>query len=148
MYVKGSWINAYGSHICHLWTKCPARNQITGRLAFKNSIEHLDWIDNKSKELISEKSNAMKAMVGLPDWMLEADKLDDFYAGLSFSKTSHFQNLMNFHLWEMSRKLRTMHLVDDVDWPVESTDVNAFQWREHNQICMFFMRSISNWIRY
>lgn len=113
------------------------------RVAFKESIEQLDWIDSKTKELILEKGNAMKIFIGSPDEVLDADKLDDFYADLSFNETSHVDNLMHFQQWEINRKLKTFHLADDVDWTRNPTVVNAYQFREYNKISMYFYEIIS-----
>lgn len=107
------------------------------RQAFKNSIKRLDWIESRTKELILEKLNATKIVVGAPDGISETEKLDDFYAGLSFNGTSHLENLMNFQRWQINRKLNTLHLIDDADWTRNPTVVNAFQLREYNKISMY-----------
>lgn len=103
------------------------------RSAFNNSIKRLDWIDSGTKQSILDKSNAMTIFVGPPEWAFEADKLDEFYAELTFEETSHVENIINFRLWEKSIRLKRSHL----DWHINPTDVNAYYILQYNAICLY-----------
>lgn len=106
------------------------------RLTFENSIKQLDWIDSRMKKSTSGKLNATEIVVGAPDGISDTEKVNDFYAGLSFDETSHFDNLMHFQQWQFNKKLNTLHLVDDADWTWNPTEVNAFNFLECNKIGM------------
>lgn len=107
------------------------------RLAFKNSIKHYNWIDSQTKYTILEKINLMKIFVGAPEWIGEADKLDQFYAGLKMNEKSHLENIINCYQWEISRQLKTLHLVGVMEWPVSPAEVGAYYLPDYNVICLY-----------
>lgn len=107
------------------------------RLAFNNSIKQLDWIDDETKQLILDKLHSMKSFVGLPDRLTEADKLDDFYAGLRFNETSHLENILSFHQWEIRRKLKTLHSVGNMELPIKPSDYNSLHYLQYNSISSY-----------
>lgn len=107
------------------------------RRAFNDSIEQSDWIDNETKQSILDKSNAMKIFVGAPKWIDDAEKLDEFYAGLEIDEESHFGNIMNCHQWQINRKLKTLDLVGNVEWPVNPSIVGAYHFQGYNAVCLY-----------
>lgn len=108
------------------------------RLAFYKSIKEEIWIDRKTKDLILEKLNATKTFIGIPDWVHDAAKLDAFYDGVNLTETSHLKNLLNSQQWQMHKKLKTIHTIDnDMEWMERPTDMNAFHFYKHNAIGLY-----------
>lgn len=107
------------------------------RLAFYKSIKEEIWIDRNTKNLILEKLNATKTFIGIPDWVHDGAKLDAFYEGVNLTETSHLKNLLNLQQWQMTKKLKTIHTIDDMEWMEKPTDMNAFHSYEHNAIGLY-----------
>lgn len=52
------------------------------REAFKENLLYLDWMDAGTRKLAKEKADAITDMIGFPEYILEADKLDEKYLGV------------------------------------------------------------------
>lgn len=48
-------------------------------VAFKNMINNLDWMDAPTKKVAIEKLDAMKTVVGYPEFVLNNTGLDNVY---------------------------------------------------------------------
>ena len=54
------------------------------REAFKENLQSLEWMDVTTKKLATEKADAITDMIGFPDFILDANKLDEKYEGVNF----------------------------------------------------------------
>lgn len=115
------------------------------RSEFYKSIKQEIWIDRKTEKLILEKLNATKTFIGIPDWALESVKLDAFYADVNLTETSYLRNLLILQRWQMNKKLKTIHTIDDMEWMGIPSDMNAVHFYEHNAIGLYshFMEPFS-----
>lgn len=103
------------------------------REAFDSLVQQADWMDSGTKCSTLEKSHAMKSLVGFPDWLLKPDKLDEYYAGLSFHSKTHLVKIILVLDWQMREKLRSLYSTEDIEWATTPTNVNAFLSSECNK---------------
>ncbi|GLH13636.1 Uncharacterized protein GBIM_18167 [Gryllus bimaculatus] len=54
------------------------------RSAFAARVSRLDWMDARTKAATREKVAAMTSFVGFPDWLLDAQSLEEYYQGFPF----------------------------------------------------------------
>ena len=50
------------------------------RLAFEESLPGLDWMDSATKTRAIDKARAVYPMIGYPDYITDAKKLDEHYS--------------------------------------------------------------------
>lgn len=53
------------------------------RNAFKDNLPNLSWMDDRTRMLAREKADHINQMIGFPDFILNPDKLNDKYEGVS-----------------------------------------------------------------
>jgi len=56
--------------------------------AFSALVRSADWMDAGTKIATLDKAAAVKQFVGFPEWLLDKDELQQYYAGVS--KPRHF----------------------------------------------------------
>lgn len=52
--------------------------------SFEYLVEKSNWMDDETKIRTLKKSSKIKTLIGFPEWILDNEKLDDFYKGVSF----------------------------------------------------------------
>lgn len=53
------------------------------RNAFKDNLANLTWMDDRTRNLAKEKADHINQMIGFPDFILNPEKLNDKYEGVS-----------------------------------------------------------------
>jgi len=53
------------------------------RKAFEDNLQSLGWMDPETRKLAEEKADAITDMIGYPEFILNATKLDEKYEGVS-----------------------------------------------------------------
>lgn len=53
------------------------------RNAFKDNLPNLVWMDDRTRQLAKEKADHINQMIGFPDFILNPEKLNDKYEGVS-----------------------------------------------------------------
>lgn len=104
------------------------------RTAFENLVREINWMDAGTKCSTLLKSQAMKSLVGFPEWILEPGKLDEHYAGLEFNVSTHLSNMIDVLTWQMTKKLKTLNEIEEIGWATTPTNVNAFHTFQANAI--------------
>jgi hypothetical protein len=51
--------------------------------AFDNLVRSADWMDEDSKVATMDKAEAVKQFIGFPEWLLDKNQLQEYYAGVS-----------------------------------------------------------------
>ncbi|XP_077785817.1 endothelin-converting enzyme 2 isoform X2 [Podarcis muralis] len=105
------------------------------RTAFEESLDHLDWMDEKTKQAAKEKADSIYDMIGFPEFILDDKELDDVYDGYEVSEDSFFQNMLNFYNFSarfMADQLRKPPNRDQ--WSMTPQTVNAYYLPTKNGI--------------
>ncbi|XP_036447593.1 membrane metallo-endopeptidase-like 1 isoform X2 [Colossoma macropomum] len=105
--------------------------------AFVETLEELNWMDDKSKRMARDKAMAIKDQIGYPDFILEEenDRLDLEYKHLNFSKDAYFENMLKNVRAAAQKSLRKLREPVDTDfWMIGAAVVNAFYSPNRNQI--------------
>lgn len=58
--------------------------------SFKELLNQTTWIDDETKELATEKVNAMLLRIGYPDFILQAELLNERYKDVRITKLIFF----------------------------------------------------------
>nr|XP_005996806.1 PREDICTED: endothelin-converting enzyme 2 isoform X1 [Latimeria chalumnae] len=105
------------------------------RVAFKEGLDELDWMDDQTRQAAKEKADAIYDMIGFPDFILDDKELDDVYDGYEVSEDSFFQNMLNFYNFSaklMADQLRKPPNRDQ--WSMTPQTVNAYYLPTKNEI--------------
>ncbi|XP_062987940.1 endothelin-converting enzyme 2 isoform X2 [Elgaria multicarinata webbii] len=105
------------------------------RTAFEESLDHLDWMDEKTRRAAKEKADSIYDMIGFPEFILDNKELDDVYDGYDVSEDSFFQNMLNFYNFSakfMADQLRKPPNRDQ--WSMTPQTVNAYYLPTKNGI--------------
>ena len=54
------------------------------KAAFDQMIAELDWMDADTRARAHTKLRAIRPFVGIPDWINNSEKLNEFYEGVSY----------------------------------------------------------------
>lgn len=54
------------------------------QVSFDNFLSQIDWMDAKTKKMTLQKSNAMKSLIGFPEWLLNKTALEQEFHDVSF----------------------------------------------------------------
>ncbi|XP_053161461.1 endothelin-converting enzyme 2 isoform X2 [Hemicordylus capensis] len=105
------------------------------RAAFEESLDHLDWMDETTRQAAKEKADSIYDMIGFPEFILDDKELDDVYDGYEVSEDSFFQNMLNFYNFSarfMAEQLRKPPNRDQ--WSMTPQTVNAYYLPTKNGI--------------
>ncbi|XP_028650828.1 endothelin-converting enzyme 2b isoform X1 [Erpetoichthys calabaricus] len=105
------------------------------RTAFKEGLDELRWMDNRTRLAAKEKADAIYDMIGFPDFILDTKELDDVYDGYEVSEDNFFQNTLNFYNFSakvMADQLRKPPNKDQ--WSMTPPTVNAYYMPTKNGI--------------
>ncbi|MFH4981384.1 hypothetical protein AB6A40_008093 [Gnathostoma spinigerum] len=96
--------------------------------AFRGLVRESDWMDNKTKQIAIEKSNAMQSLIGYPDFIYNDTELDDFYRDLHINKNDSYATMVRkVSRWAQKRSFRRLLVpVDRTEFGIASSTVNAF----------------------
>lgn len=107
------------------------------RETFNNLVRETNWLDDKTKYSILDKSLAMRSFIGFPEWIFEPEKLNEHYSGLKFSEPTHLKNMVSFSTWKMKGKMLSLFKTRDFEWPKSLSFVNAYHMLQDNAIGEF-----------
>ncbi|XP_062556041.1 neprilysin-like [Armigeres subalbatus] len=104
------------------------------RSAFERLVRDTNWMDWTTKSSTLEKSQAMRSLIGFPEWILEDGKLEQVYAPIDLSDTRHLQNMVQLIELRNVKYLRRWRLKNVLSWDTYPTNVNAFHAFQDNAI--------------
>lgn len=99
-------------------------------------LEHLQWIDDKTRKEGIEKVKSLKRKIGYPDYVLKPSSLASKYFDLwAFSKNEYFENIMLSDQWDVQDNLRKITKPVDFDeFDMTPATVNAYYNPPLNEI--------------
>ncbi|XP_020711089.2 neprilysin-4 isoform X2 [Athalia rosae] len=103
--------------------------------SFRELLTKTIWIDDETKQLASEKVDAMLLRIGYPDFILQSHLLNERYKDVSISPDKYFENTLNIlqHLTRVEQD-RLGSPVNKTLWNTAPAVVNAYYSRNKNQI--------------
>ena len=87
------------------------------RKEFKDMINKLEWMDEKTKQRAVEKVDLMTPEIGYPKEILDDRLLDDSIDGLVLSKASYLKNDLHLNIWKSKNNAKEFRQpVDKKSW--------------------------------
>ncbi|XP_047439160.1 endothelin-converting enzyme 1 isoform X1 [Mugil cephalus] len=65
--------------------------------AFEDSLKYVKWMDSETKKAAKEKADAIYNMVGYPEFIMNATKLDKVFNDFMVVSDLYFQNVMQYY---------------------------------------------------
>jgi len=103
--------------------------------AFKKRIKEHDWIDDKTRVGVLEKTDALVAKVGYASYILKPEELNKRFQRLHVDEKKFFENNLDVDKWiryRLFNKLRKP--VDKSKWPMFPQTINAMYQFYENEI--------------
>lgn len=136
--------NAFGSAIGAMFvravyddeTKPKVQEMINSiRLAFKENLKNLKWMDPESRKLANEKVDAISDIIGFPDYILNPQLLDEQYKMLEIDPNNYFENNIKLKVFDLKKNLEKLdQLVNKTELEFPPSMVNAFYVPTKNKI--------------
>lgn len=105
------------------------------RTAFKKNFKNLNWMDSETRKLAEEKADAISDMIGFPDCILNATKLDEKYSELLINPKEYFENNIKVNMYNLKKNLEKLdEPVNKTRWGMTPPTVNAYYTPTKNQI--------------
>uniref|UniRef100_A0A182NFH6 Uncharacterized protein n=1 Tax=Anopheles dirus TaxID=7168 RepID=A0A182NFH6_9DIPT len=104
------------------------------RVAFEGLVRDTTWMDWPTKQSTLRKSDAMRSLIGFPEWILDETKLEQHYHGLKVNASTHLENMMEEIQRKNIIKLRRWRHKHELSWETMPTNVNAFHTFQENAI--------------
>lgn len=105
------------------------------RLAFKENLKNLQWMDPETRILANEKADAISDMIGFPDYILDPELLDMRYQMLNIGSLTYFVNNVNLNMFNLRKNLEKLDQpVNKTRWGMTPPTVNAYYTPTKNQI--------------
>ncbi|OAD59770.1 Endothelin-converting enzyme 1 [Eufriesea mexicana] len=103
--------------------------------SFRELLNQTTWIDDETKELATEKVNAMLLRIGYPDFILQSELLNERYKDVVIRPDKYFENTLNIlqHLTRVEQD-RLGSPVNKTLWNTAPAVVNAYYSRSKNRI--------------
>lgn len=97
-------------------------------------------MDEKTQALAFEKARGMHFHIAHPNELLDDNKLNEFYDGLTLRSDSLFYNVMHIQRFLRNREINQFHMkINKTDWQTHSmvTAVNAYNSIMENSVRTF-----------
>lgn len=105
------------------------------REAFVKNLINLDWMDAETRKAAKEKADAITDMIGFPDFILNANELDERYKELTIKPNEYFQNNIRVNIYNLRKNLEKLdEPVNKTTWVMTPPAVNAYYTPTKNQI--------------
>ncbi|XP_053669147.1 neprilysin-2 [Anopheles marshallii] len=104
------------------------------RTAFEGLVRDTTWMDWPTKQSTLRKSEAMRSLIGFPEWILDHRELEQHYSGLKVNESTHLENMMEEIQRKNIIKLRRWRQKHELSWETLPTNVNAFHTFQENAI--------------
>jgi membrane metallo-endopeptidase-like protein 1 len=97
---KGSLANAVGSMYVRKYFQEDAKQSALEmvhdiRAEFDTMLNEIDWMDDDTRNRAKAKAAGIEEHIGYPAELLDAQKLNDLYAGLELNSTHYLGNALN-----------------------------------------------------
>nr|CAD7569168.1 unnamed protein product [Timema californicum] len=103
--------------------------------SFENIMEKIEWIDDATKRLASEKADAMGLKIGYPSYILRSEELNLRYKEITIDPKDYFGNSLNVLQCLAYSDLHKLGMpVNKTTWSAAPAFVNAYYSRNKNQI--------------
>lgn len=99
-------------------------------------LRKADWMSDESKKEALEKAQALRAVIGYPDYVMDDVYLNEKFAKYNVSKEAFFQNMLNIastHNWEKVSNFRQA-VGEQNTWPFSAATVKAYYDNRKNQL--------------
>ncbi|XP_063409498.1 neprilysin-4-like [Mytilus trossulus] len=105
------------------------------RAAFGELLEEAEWMDDPTRKVAKEKSDAIAEKIGYPSYIVNDTELDDAYKTVTFHPNTYFENVLaNLKSVAINNLEILREPVDRTRWSTTPVVVNAFYSSTKNQI--------------
>ncbi|KAJ1547837.1 Endothelin-converting enzyme 2, partial [Cladochytrium tenue] len=105
--------------------------------SYREIVSNLTWMDHETRTAALKKLDNTVRVVGYPDWVGDADEIDDYYTQLSFHPDQYFENAVQAHahyeysssVHQLGRELERSRVFYGYPW-----ELNAFHLSDYVSI--------------
>ena len=113
------------------------------REEFRLILEEIDWMDEVTRERAIKKADLIRSHMAYDNEVLDNDLLEEFYRGLSLSKSSYLGNILLLKQWIFGYYAREFPLPKDPhSWKTHSGAAIANAYYEAKENSMIFPAGI------
>ncbi|KAH9495465.1 Endothelin-converting enzyme 1, partial [Bulinus truncatus] len=102
---------------------------------FIANLKDVKWMDDVTREKIEEKAYSITNNIGYPDWILDVEKLDEYFEDINIIDGEYLKTILNF---SMESTFQNMHLLWETPardkWLKSPDEVNAYYGRLENNV--------------
>nr|XP_039257034.1 endothelin-converting enzyme 2-like isoform X3 [Styela clava] len=104
--------------------------------AFKRNLPKTSWVDKETEAKAIKKVDAVRDMIGFPDYILNETRVNSEYMDFDFTeKTSYFDVIYKYYLFIRREELKMLRKkVDKDDWEMTPPTLNAYYSPTENTI--------------
>ncbi|XP_055956746.1 endothelin-converting enzyme 1-like isoform X2 [Patella vulgata] len=103
--------------------------------AFINGLEDLTWMDEETKQIAIDKAKAVGNMIGFPDWILQPEKLDEYYENINITEGHFLLSHLALRSFDVMKNIEKLHKPPDrTEWEMSPDQVNAYYNPPNNDI--------------
>ncbi|XP_070174837.1 endothelin-converting enzyme homolog isoform X2 [Littorina saxatilis] len=103
--------------------------------AFIANLDNLKWMDRSTRDKAKVKATAMGKVLGYPEWLLDPQKLDDYYQEAQVKKGEFLNNFFSVAKYEKDRLWKKwVKTPVGNEWSMLPDEVNAFFSSTYNHI--------------
>lgn len=113
------------------------------RASFRDLVEKSDWINDKEKQHILDKSEAMKMDVGFPEWIFNDTHINAFYGHIKFNENSFLENIIKMKSAKLNRKLKLFTSTENIEWETLPSEVISNNHIPTNTMSKYFQNYIN-----
>uniref|UniRef100_A0A2I9LPD3 Neprilysin n=1 Tax=Centruroides hentzi TaxID=88313 RepID=A0A2I9LPD3_9SCOR len=106
------------------------------REAFEKLVKKSVWLDNETLTTILQKLHSMKDLINYPAWIMDSDKLNDYYQSLPTLNEDFAENIINLIVFRLEKNIKLLRK-NNTSWPenfLSTTLVNAAYLTERNKM--------------
>ncbi|XP_077428382.1 endothelin-converting enzyme 1 [Vanacampus margaritifer] len=105
--------------------------------AFEESLKYVSWMDADTKKTAKEKADAIYDMVGYPEFIMNATKLDKVFNDFEVVPDLYFQNVMQYYNFSARVTADQLRKVPNRNqWSMTPPTVNAYYNPTKNEIVL------------
>lgn len=102
--------------------------------AFTDRVKQLSWMDKDTKRATLEKSKEMVSFIGFPEWLMDTEVIEEYYANITMRNDTYLENMMSMVTQFTPIELESLRDESERTWKTDPTTVNAYNYFSDNSI--------------
>lgn len=130
-------------HFNDEWKRIPSELVRRLQTEFISSLQNAMWMDETTRSLAIEKSEAMRSFIAYPEWLLNDTKIEMAYDGVKLQLDDYLGNRLRVNQLKTKEQFEVLRIPDDRNaWPIYDdipgiSTLNAYHAAKYNTMCAF-----------